>query len=147
MKTLMISAIFSGLAFTACSQDIATKDVPSIIQNAVKAKYPSALTIDWEKEKDNYVADFKADSVEYEVLVDAKGNVLMVKQDIALTDLPANISNAISAEFKDFKIDDTERVEKNGTTYYQVELEKRFSEKKLVFMADGTKTDAHSYWD
>ena len=147
MKIFMISAIFSGFALTACSQDIASKDVPSIVQNAVKAKYPNAQTIDWEKQNENYAAEFKTDSAEYEVLVNATGNVLMVKQDIEPAELPAAISNAIAADFKGFKIDDAERVEKDGTVFYQVEIEKFLSEKQLVFSADGTKTDAHSYWD
>ncbi|WP_132055579.1 PepSY-like domain-containing protein [Pseudocnuella soli] len=148
MKLLGICVAFLGITLTACSQDIAADKVPSVVTNAVQAKFAGATKIDWEKKDKMYEAEFTQDSVEYTVEVDATGKITRQKHDLTLAQLPAGIAQAITAEYKDYELDDMEQVEVAGTIFYQVELEAPRGKKdvQLVFDANGAKSNT-AYWD
>jgi hypothetical protein len=61
--------------------------------------------------------------------------------------LPKTIQEAVSRKFSKFRIDDADKLEKDGQTYYQVELDKGLMEKKLVFTPDGVETNFFKYWN
>ena len=147
MKKLLLALPIFAVSAAACSQNLTPQNVPSVVQNGLKVRFADATGLEWEKAGDNYEAEFKQGQNEFEARLSPAGQVITLKQDIALTELPAAISNTISAQFKDYKIDDTERVENGGQVYYQVELEKRFSGKKLVFSPEGQVAANIAFWD
>ena len=70
----------------------------------------------------------------------------MSKLDIKENELPAPVSTIISTKYIGYKIDDVERVEKDGITYYQVELKgKGKKDLELVFSADGKLATKMNY--
>ena len=148
MKGFAILFAFAGMTLTACSQDITQSKVPSVVLNAVQSKFGASATIDWEKKKDRYEAELKQDSVEYTIEVDATGKITRQKQDLTLQQLPPSIAQAISSQYKDFTVDDAEKVEVNGITFYQVELDAPRGKKdlQLVFDANGNASNT-PYWD
>lgn len=148
MKLLGIWVAAFGITFTACSQDIAASKVPSVVTNALQSKFTTATNVDWEKKKNMYEAEFKQDSLEVTVEIDAAGKIVRQKQDLTVQQLPANISQAISSQYKDFTIDDVEKVETNGTVFYQVELDAPRGKKdiQLVFDANGVASKS-AFWD
>ena len=67
-----------------------------------------------------------------------KGKLVMYKMDIKENELSAAVSSIIRTEYIGYKIDDAEKIEKDGVTYYEVELEgKGKKDLKLNFSADG----------
>jgi biopolymer transport protein ExbD len=148
MKQLGIWAAFLGITVTACSQDIEANKVPSVVANAVQAKFASATHIDWELKNNLYEAEFSQDSVEYTVEVDATGNITRQKHDLAIQQLPAGLAQAISSQYKDYQIDDVEQLEVKGAIFYQVELDAPRGKKdvQLVFDANGAASQA-PFWD
>ena len=148
MKIVVIGIAVLGMTLTACSQDIAQSKVPSVVTNALQSKFSAATKIDWEKKKGVYEAEFHQDSLEYTVEIDGTGNITRQKLDITVQQLPTNIAQAISSQYRDFTIEDAEKVEVNGTTYYQVELDAPRGKKdvQLVFDAAGTAAK-NAFWD
>jgi hypothetical protein len=72
------------------------------------------------------------------VLIDVSGKIIMHKQDIKENELPAVVTGAISQAYAGYKVDDAEKLEKDGVAYYQVELEaKSKKDLQLVFTGDG----------
>ncbi len=146
MKLLGIVAAL-GLSMAACSQDIKPEKVPSVVRNAVQAKFSNATGIEWEKKKDIFEAELTKDSVEYTVEVDATGKLLRQKTDVTVQQLPAAITQALQTNYSQYTVDDAEQLEVNGTTLYQLELEgKGVKDVKLVFEANGTVSKV-AYWD
>ena len=135
----MTFAITASLfSLYSCSQDIPASKVPSVVLNTVQTRFGNAAKINWEKKKSLYEAEFKMDSIKYAAYIDPEGKLLMHKQDIKEAELPATVSSAISTEYIGYKIDDAEKIEKDGITYYGVELEgKGKKDLELVFSADG----------
>jgi hypothetical protein len=70
----------------------------------------------------------------------------MYKRDICAADLPRAVKSTIRAQYPDFRIDDVEKLEKEGVVFYQVELDGEPHDRKIVVTADG-KVDNGEYWD
>ena len=146
MKYFTLIVTVSLFSLWSCSQDIPADKVPSVVLNTVQAKFGNAAKIEWEKKNNLYEAEFKMDSIDYSVYIDPAGKLVMHKQDIKENELPAAVSTIISTEYKAYKIDDAEKVVKDGNTYYQVELEgKGKKDLELVFSAEGKPTPQMTY--
>ncbi len=79
--------------------------------------------------------------------IDASGKMIVQKQEIEESELPAEVMATIKKDYSDFKVDDAEKLMKDGETYYQVELEKFLRDEEKVFSADGQLRDDVSYWN
>jgi len=146
MKFLTLVVTASLFSLSSCSQDIPADKVPSVVLNTVQSKFGNAVKIEWEKKNNLYEAEFKMDSIDYSVYVDPAGRLVMHKQDIKENELPAAVSTIISTEYNGYKIDDAEKVIKDGIIYYQVELEgKGKKDLELVFSADGKPAPQMNY--
>ena len=148
MKMILFAVLFSGSAALAVdAQDIKAEDVPQAVAGALTQKYASATDLDWEMDGSNYEAEFDINRTDHTVLIDPSGNILMTKSDIMQNDLPQSVKSAVDQKYKGMALDDMERVEKDGNTYYQVELDEKGTDRKLVFSADGQEVTEPAYWD
>ncbi len=150
MKKQLLISISLGLITISCSsQNIPSDKVPSIVLNAFKAKFPVTNDVDWEKHKNLYEAELDInDSTEVTVLIDEAGKLVMQKQDIPVSELSSGIMAVLQNQYKEHRIDDVEKIEKDGVIYYQVELNvKGKRDLNLVFSADGREEKSISFWD
>ena len=151
MKWYPQFVIILGAMFAAActSNHISQSKVPSVVLNTLKAQYPITDDVAWEKDHDVYEADVKInDSTEVTICIDETGKLVMQKQDIPAAGLPAPVIASIQNNYKDYAIDEAERLERNGRTYYQVELNKiRKKDLNLVFSPDGNEEKKMYYWD
>ena len=128
-------------------KDIAESEVPSVVKNAFASEYPEAKEVDWEMKGEDYEVDFEVDNVDYALLIDGSGNIIMSKEEITKEDLPAAVTSGISKNFADLELDEVQKVEKDGKTYYQVEFDGTFRDQEVVFTANGQEDKSFSYWD
>lgn len=125
------------------------KKVPSVVVNTLKAKYPASTDIDWKKSNALYEAEIDLrDDKEVNVRIDAAGIIIMTKQDISQTELLPAILVFISERYKQYTIDDIQKIENMGQVFYQVDLDAR-NEKdvQLVFSSYGKQERSIPYWD
>ena len=106
--------------------------------NTVQTKFVNANKIEWEKKKALFEAEFKMDSIEYAAYVDSSGKLIMFKMDIREDELPAAVAATVRTQYIDYRIDDVEKIEKDGITYYEIELDGKGKKGlELLFSADG----------
>lgn len=138
MKSIILFITAVSVSLVSCGQDIPASKVPSVVQNTLQSKFANAVDIEWEKKNNFYEAEFDIDKIDYKAHIDASGKLMICKMDMKVNELPAVVATAISNEHKGYEIDDADKLEKNGTTYYQVELDaKGKKDKQLVYTADG----------
>ncbi len=138
MKAFILVVTTAAISLTSCGQDIPASKVPSVVQNTVQSKFTGAVDIEWEKKKDFFEAEFDVANVDYKAHIDAAGKLIVFKMDINIPELPGAVATAISTEHTGYDIDDAEKLEKDGTTYYQVELDgKGKKDLRLVYTIDG----------
>lgn len=148
MKFLTLSVL--SLSLVGCSlfdEDIPSSKVPSLVKNAFDQAYANPVDVEWEKKKDHYEVDFEIDQQDHTALFNKEGQLLMSKQDIRKSELPAEIANNVSNDFPDRYIDDVDKIEKEGETLYQLELDGTPNELKIVYRADGQVEENFKYWD
>ena len=147
MKILALGVALLGITSTGCSQDVSASKVPSVVSNTLQAAYPGVTTVDWDKKKNFYEAEFKQNNREVTAEIDANGKLIRQKEDITQQDLPSALQQAIPAS-EGYVVDDIDKVTLNGTTFYQVELDGKGKnkDKKLVFEANG-QASSSTYWD
>src|SRR5690606_18696795 len=119
----------------------------SVVKNAFEQQYANAVDVEWEKRKDNFEVDFEVANVDHSARYNSQGQILMAKQDIPETELPAVIADKISQDYPDYYLDDVDKIDVNGRVLYQVELEGSVRDRKLVYTADGQEDTTFSYWD
>jgi hypothetical protein len=148
MKVLLIAGFFSALSLQACGQKINAGKVPSVVANALNARYNAASGTEWEKKEGHYEAEFTLNGKDLEVQVDNAGKILVEKTDILANELPAAVTATLQSSYKDYQVDDAEKLDRAGIVYYQVELEGRGKKDlKKVFTAAGAEEKSISYWD
>lgn len=146
---LMFIAVISVMAAACGNQHIAQHKVPSVVVNTLKAQYPITNDVLWEKDHDLYKADVKVnDSTEVTICIDETGKLVMQKYDIAHAELPVQVVAAIKNKYNEYVIDEAERLERDGKTYYQVMLDHtRRKNLSLVFLPDGNEDKKMYFWD
>ncbi|MFW5761197.1 MAG: PepSY-like domain-containing protein [Cyclobacteriaceae bacterium] len=85
IKTIAGLFIFATLLMACDNQEV---QVPQQVQNAFSDEYPDASGVDWEKEGENYVVDFRANELDIEITYDARGNVIEKLGDVEEDPLP-----------------------------------------------------------
>lgn len=138
MKTIIgIITMMVAVASSAIAQDVAEKDVPSVVLNALRSKYSNAVKVDWELHNDVYKAEFDVGSREHDVWIDKNGNITKVKGDFPKKELPQAVVQKLQSEFAGYKIDDADKIEEGGSVYYEVDLDGSKDERKVLFTAEG----------
>ncbi len=125
-----ISALFSLAPVVA--QDMNAKEIPTEIVTAFEASYPEVDDIEWEKNDSIYNVDFEMKGQEHEIWYTAEGKVSQSEREISESDLPEVIASALTANYAGYKVDSVEIMEENGSTLYEIELEKSGLEDKNV---------------
>jgi uncharacterized membrane protein YkoI len=136
MKSLII-LLLSASAGTLNAQEISHSDVPSVVSNALKAKFPKATDLEWELRADIYNAEFEIGNIDHDVWIDKSGKILEHKEEIQKSELPQSISDNLTKEFTNYKIDDVSRIEKNGTVAYEVDIDGQGDDRIVTYSADG----------
>lgn len=114
-------------------------EVPQVVLDNFKKAYPEAKKVKWEVEDGEYEAEFRMNKKEMGVLYDSEGKVLETEAQMELDELPFTVSEYVAANHSDFKLDEAFKVEKDGVTSYEVEVEneKEDTEMELLFDASG----------
>ena len=137
--TIFTSLLIAGFAYTSCDDDNDNYTPGEEIVNVLYEKYPNAQRVDWELQRDHYVADFRDNNIEKEAWFNTKGEWVMTESDIPFEDLPQAIQTAFGeSEYKDWRVDDVDMLERvEMETMYVIEVEKGKQEFDLFYAEDG----------
>ena len=124
-------------AGTLHAQEISHSEVPSIVSNALKSKFPKTSDLEWELRNDVYKAEFEIGNIEHDVWIDKSGKITEHKEEIQKADLPQSITDKLTSEFTNYNIDDVSRIEKNGTVAYEIDLDGAGDDRTVTYNADG----------
>lgn len=138
MKTVMLAILGAAISTATVAQDIPQSEVPSLVLNAFQSKYAKVTDLEWEKKGDLYKAEFEIGKRDHDVWIDANGQVTKHKEDFPKSELPAAIRQKIESEFKDFTIDDVDKIEEGGKVSYLVDLDGKTGDRDVFFNEDGT---------
>src|SRR4051812_15515835 len=110
----MKSSIFLLFALigvlTSNAQKIKSNEVPEPVKETFKRQFAAVGEPKWEMEKGHYEAEFKSGGVEQSVVIDKNGTVLETETEIAVSELPANVTDYIAKNYKKVKIHEASKI-------------------------------------
>lgn len=125
MKTLICTIAIGVFASSSLmAQKISKIKVPEDAQNALKAKYPNATKVTWEKENGNYEANWGGKSGE-DMSVQFTPAGVFVEQVKAISpkQLPQTTINYVKVHYKNSKITEAGKVtDAKGKISYEAEV-------------------------
>lgn len=119
------------------AQEVQSKNVPSIIINALQVKFPKATDVVWELEKGLYKAEFEIGRQEYEVWLEHSGKLKRWKQDFDKDKLPGAVKLSIKKSFNGFAPSSVERLQEGRNVFYKMRLTKSKETHKVLFTEHG----------
>lgn len=133
MKHIVSIAVAIVIASCA-STKISESKVPAPVKAAFAKLYPTADDVDWEKENENYEADFEVGEKENSAVFDSAGNLLESEVEINPGELPATVTQYINTNYAGSKIKEAAKITNaSGVVTYEAEIKG----KDLVFDAQG----------
>lgn len=126
--------LLSGLTY---GQDVAVKDVPSVVMNSFKKTFPNAAAVEWEMKGDLYNAEFDVNRRDHEVWLNSRGSIIKHKQEIKSREIPEVVMKNLKQNFKGYWIDEVDKYEVAKQFFYKVELQTLTKEVNVVLDSKG----------
>ena len=119
---------------------------PPSLSEKFNKDFPKARDVDWEKSGVLYEVDFEIGWIgktDYKAYYDLEGNLVMYREEISNSSLPAIVKNAALTKYPNYRIDDIDKIVAGKDTLYKVSLEKGDMDVKLVLTHDGTTVNEY----
>jgi len=137
MKKIVAVSVIILFGGTAVAQDDAGVIVPHEVIEAFGCLYPTTKNVSWDVDDVNYAANFWLDGKAVSLVFDEYANVIKVKSEIKLYELPLDVNHLISKEYSDWRIGKASHIDSSGTAYYEAEIKKEQQTMVLVFDRHG----------
>jgi uncharacterized membrane protein YkoI len=106
--------------------EIAVKELPKAVVEAVKAKFPGATIKEAEKEVEDgqtiYEVELSDKGAKVEVELKADGTIVEIETPVSLESLPKTVTAALEAKYPKAALKKAEKVTKGEATEYEVKL-------------------------
>lgn len=124
-KSIFLLAAVTYVSF-ANAQKVSEKEVPAVVKSTLQKEYPNAKNLKWDKENNNYEAEFEMAKINYSVLIDASGKMIETEVEINIDKLPANSKTYVTKNYPNKKIKEAAKItDTKGTITYEVEIDGR----------------------
>ncbi len=134
MKKAILSLAVLMITLSASAQQVKESEVHLQVKTAFKRAHTNLKKIKWEKEGENYEAEFESAGTEQSVLMNVAGTVLETETEIPLSELPLTAKEYVAKHYSGAKINEAARiVDAKGVVTYEAELKG----KDLIFNAQG----------
>jgi len=127
-----------------CDKDDDGIRVDRAMEEAFRSRYPGVTHVEWERNNDYYVADFRQNGTEAEAWYDRQAIWCMTETDLRYADLPQAVGTAFEeSDYSRWRIDDIDMLEyPDRETVYILEVEQGNAECDLYFTVDGVMVKA-----
>ncbi|CAN5276079.1 hypothetical protein BH09BAC5_BH09BAC5_25660 [soil metagenome] len=126
MKTLLFILAFSFGTVYANAQKMNAADVPSAVTTNFASKFPGAEKVKWEKEGENFEAEFELNEVETSAVYTSAGALQETEVEVAKSSLPASAMEYMSKNVAGAKIKEVSKItDASGKVTWEVEANKK----------------------
>ena len=146
MKTLLTSLFIVLLMKVGAAQKIPEAQVPPVVLKAFQSKFPGIKEAKWEVKDEVYKVQCEFQSREHDLWLDKNGIIKKHKQDFPKKELPQAIVSYVNQHFKEYKIDDADKITAEGKVFYEVDIEKKPEDRRLLFSEEGALIENKLDW-
>ncbi|MEO6189798.1 MAG: PepSY-like domain-containing protein, partial [Saprospiraceae bacterium] len=125
MKMIMLVCVLISLGNIAQAQKCKAKDVPAAVKSKFAILYPGIKVEKWEKEEDNYEAEFDKNKKEMTTTFTSTGDFIEAETSIKVAELPRSIKDYVVKNYPRKKIHEASRiVDATGIVTFEAEVKK-----------------------
>jgi len=124
MRYAMILCVCATIA-PGFAGGLKSGDIPAQVMSTFKTACQKAEDVHWKTKGENFKVNYECNDADMSMIIDPDGNLLEKVTDIKSTGLPAGTVEVLSTRYPGFKIRESEKVERNGTIEYEVDLAKK----------------------
>ncbi len=137
-KSILLFVVFA-LAISLSAQNKSEVKVTEKVKATFAKLYSDIKEVKWVKEgKNEFKAEFKQDSKEVSLIIDAEGNLKKTKSEISKSELPIGVEELIAKNHKEWAITKTAKiVDAKGNITFEAQITKDKMNKHLMFTKDG----------
>lgn len=120
MKRIVGLFILLFFAKNTFSQNINQNNVPAVIVNTFKLKYPNATDVKWKKDNKKYEINYRVNSKSHKLKLDYKGNIIEHLQDLYVSEIPKAVLETIKSKVPYYDIRDADIKERGNRITYEI---------------------------
>lgn len=147
---IIMVAAFVGSGMAQSKEDVKS-DIPVAILKAFQNEYPDAKITGFEQKTDDSVTVYEIECVvgdtEKDVILSAKGKIIQVEQEIAVSSLPESVSKAALSAFPGAEIEEAEMISRDSIVEYEIVLKIGEKEIEALISANGTIVESKEIAD
>lgn len=139
----LAAVLVSLLVVVALAQDVKLRknQVPRAVIAAFASSYPQATIRGYNREKENGKVYYEVESTEgqttRDILYNSDGSIAEIEESIAVADLPAAATEALSAKYPGAVITSAEKITRGDITEYEAYAKAAKKRVSLEFDASG----------
>ncbi len=146
LRTTLLLLVFLSFTLVSFAEDdkkddekLSENDVPAQVKQACQAKFPEGELKGWEKDGDNFEAEFKLNNQNYEAVFTPEGDWVKTENELLGAGVPETIMEAFkNSKYKDYEIADKEVVQTpEHDILFEIEVEMDGKEYGLHYTPDG----------
>lgn len=99
--------------------------------------FPNANDVEWETNHEIYEIDFDVKFRDFIAYYDKDGNLLMYKQEVQESELPAIVKTAAEAQYPKYRFEDIEKIVQGTEVFYKIEMELNEFEVTMLITSEG----------
>lgn len=135
-KIVLIALLFCGVQ-SLFAQKLTANKVPQAAKDGFKKTHPTA-TATWEREDNNYEANFTENGKRMSCVVDKQGMILETESPLIIAELPAAAKTYVNQHYKGKKPKEVAKIVKaSGETEYEV----NYGNGDVLFNANGSRIE------
>ena len=117
-------ALAAILTTSSFGQKTSKDNVPQSVQDALKKSFPTAQVEKWEKENQNFEAEFDFNKEEMSALFSPEGKLIETEVDISIGELPTPIVDYVSKNLSGKKIKEASKITNStGNVSFEAEVD------------------------
>jgi hypothetical protein len=94
-----------GLLFIASAAHAQFRQIPGVVTDSFKVKYPDAKAVSWKDNVSSFQATFTLNNEKYQARYNSKGEWQQAEKKIKQEDLPAAVKDGLSkSKYADWKV-------------------------------------------
>jgi nitrogen regulatory protein PII len=141
-----VAVLFASGAVTAQEKQIKRSDLPPAVEKTAAAHSAGAKVRGFSKEKEHgqtfYEAEMTVNGHSKDILIDEKGNVVEVEEEVAMDALPAAVKSGLTTKAGKGKITKVESISKNDKLVaYEAKLSTNGRKSEVQVGPDGNPLD------
>ena len=138
-RTIVLLGAALLLACSASAQKLKSAQVPAAVVAGFNQHFTQAKEVKWEKEGEQYEAEFEQGKTEWSALLSAGGQLLETETELPVGQLPVPVRATLASRYKGCKITEAAKIVAAGTGVitYEAEIVKNGKKQDVLFDAQG----------